>query len=108
MKAEIFNNPQLTDLIEQAGSEVITLNQNGEQKAVLLSVAMFQNLLGVCDRWKQEEVSDDQFAVITRQIFDASGYDTREKILDLVHDVKTELLVEREQRLTSRLVKDNV
>lgn len=102
LEADILNNSQLAKLIEQANtrSEVVTLTQNGEQKAVLLSMAMFQSLLGISDR--SEELSDDQFAAIARQLFASAGCNTREEVMDLISDVKTELSIEQELRLAAQ------
>lgn len=100
LEAEIRDNPELCQLIQQANTrqEAITLVQAGKQKAVLLSLEMFQNLIGVSDR--REQISSEEFAATSHQLFTASGYDSPEKIMQLIHEVKQELLTEREQRLT--------
>lgn len=99
LEATVRDNQELSHLIQQATSkrEAITLVQEGQQKAVLLSLEMFQNLIGISDR--REQLSDEKFTDISRQIFTASGYDSSEKIMQLLHEVKRELSVEREQRL---------
>ena len=43
--------------------------------------------------------SAKEFASISHQLFTTSGYDDPEKIMQLIHDIKQELAMEREQRL---------
>jgi hypothetical protein len=104
LEADVHNNQELYQLIQLANSkrEAIALVQEGQQKAVLLSLEMFQNLIGICDR--QEQISDEEFAATSRQLFAASGYDSPEEIMQAIHEVKQELLTEREQRLTDRKI----
>jgi hypothetical protein len=100
LEANIHDNQELCQLIQQANStrEAITLVQEGQQKAVLLSLEMLQKLIGIRDR--REQISSEEFAATSHQLFTASGYDSPEKIMQLIHEVKQELLTEREQRLT--------
>jgi PHD/YefM family antitoxin component YafN of YafNO toxin-antitoxin module len=99
LEATVRDNQELSQLIQQATSkrEAITLVQEGKHKAVLLSLEMFQNLIGISDR--REQLSIEKFADISRQIFSTSGYESSEKIMQLLHEVKQELSVERSQRL---------
>ncbi len=99
LEATVRDNQELSQLIQQATfkREAITLVQEGKHKAVLLSLEMFQNLIGICDR--REQLSIAGFADISRQLFTTSGYDSAEKIMQLIHEVKEELAVERELRL---------
>ena len=55
---------------------------------------MFQNLIGISDR--REKLSVTGFADTSRQLFTTSGYDSPDKIMQLLHEVKEELAVERE------------
>ena len=99
LEATIYNNQELSQLIQQANSkrEAITLVQEGQQKAVLLSLEMFQNLIGISDR--REKLSVTGFADTSRQLFTTSGYDSPDKIMQLLDEVKEELAVEREIRV---------
>jgi PHD/YefM family antitoxin component YafN of YafNO toxin-antitoxin module len=99
LKANVRDNQELSQLIHQATSkrEAIALVQEGQQKAVLLSLEMFQHLIGISDR--REQSSSEEFAAMSRQFFDKSGYDSTEKIMELIQEVKQELSTEREQRL---------
>ncbi|MEE3719884.1 hypothetical protein V2H45_24390 [Tumidithrix elongata RA019] len=98
LEAYVRDNQELSQLIQQANSkrEAITLVQAGQQKAVLLSLEMFQKLIGISDR--REQLSGEDFAAISRQLFATSGYDSTEKIMQLIQEVKQELSTEREQR----------
>jgi len=99
IEANVQDNQELSQLIQQATSkrEAITLVQEGQQKAVLLSLEMFQYLIGISDR--REQLSVEEFAAMSRQIFTKSGYDSTEKTMQLIQEVKQELAAEREKRL---------
>ena len=99
LEATVRDNQELSQLIQQATSkrEAITLVQEGQQKAVLLSLEMFQTLIGISDR--REQLSNQGFAAMSRQLFTKSGYDSPDKIMQLIQEVKQELATEREQRI---------
>jgi len=99
LEATVRDNQELSQLIQQATSkrEAITLVQEGQQKAVLLSLEMFQALIGISDRI--ENLSAEGLAAMSRQLFTKSGYDSPDKIMHLIQEVKQELATEREQRL---------
>lgn len=103
LEATVRDNQELSQLIQKATSkrEAITLVQEGQQKAVLLSLEMFQNLIGISDR--REQLSVVEFSDVSRQLFTTSGYDSAEKIMQLLHEVKEELAVEREVMLKKKL-----
>jgi PHD/YefM family antitoxin component YafN of YafNO toxin-antitoxin module len=105
LEANIHDNKELSQLIEQANSkrEAIALVQEGQQKAVLLSLEMFQYLIGISDR--REQLSSEGFATMSRQLFTQSSYDSTDKIMELIQDVKQELSTEREQRLNDVEIK---
>ena len=104
LEANICDNQELSHLIRQATSsrEPITLIQEGQQKAVLLSLEMFQYLVGVGNL--HEQLLVEEFANISRQSFMKSGYESTEKVMALIQEVKQELLSEREQRLNARKI----
>ena len=99
LEATVRDNQELSQLIQQATSkrEAITLVQEGQQKAVLLSLEMFQTLIGIRDR--REQLSAQGFAAISRQLFTKSGYDSPDKIMQLIQEVKQELATERKERI---------
>lgn len=99
LEVTVRDNQELSQLIQQATSkrEAITLVQEGQQKAVLLSLEMFQTLIGISDR--REQLSAQGFAAISRQLFTKSGYDSPDKIMQLIQDVKQELAAERKERI---------
>jgi PHD/YefM family antitoxin component YafN of YafNO toxin-antitoxin module len=99
LEATVRDNQELSQLIQQATSkrEAITLVQEGQQKAVLLSLEMFQTLIGISDR--REQLSNQGFAAISRQLFTKSGYDSPDKIMQLIQEVKQELAAERKERI---------
>ena len=104
LEATVLNNQELSQLIQQATSkrEAITLVQEGQQKAVLLSLEMFQALIGISDR--RENLSAEGFADVSQQLFTKSGYDSPDKIMHLIQEVKQELATEREQRLNNEKI----
>jgi prevent-host-death family protein len=105
LEANVRDNQELSQLIQQANSkqEAIALVQEGQPKAVLLSLEMFKHLIGISDR--REQLSNEGFATMSRQLFTKSGYDSTDKIMELIHDVKQEISIEREQRLNDSEIK---
>ena len=105
LEANVRDNQELSGLIQQANSkgEAIALVQEGQQKAVLLSLEMFQHLIGISNR--REQLSNDGFATMSRQLFTKSGYDSTDKIMELIQDVKQEISTERAQRLNDGEIK---
>jgi len=102
LEATVRDNQELSQLIQQATSkrEAITLVQEGQQKAVLLSLEMFQALIGISDR--RENLLAKGFTAMSHQLFTKSGYDSPDKIMQLIQEVKQELATEREQCLKWR------
>lgn len=105
LEANVRDNQELSQLIQQANSkrEAIALVQEGQPKAVLLSLAMFQHLIGISDHL--EQLSNEGFATMSRQLFTKSGYDSNDKIMKLIQDVKQEISTERERRLNDGEIK---
>ncbi len=99
LEANVRDNQELSQLIQQATTkrEAITLVQEGQQKAVLLSLEMFQHLIEISDH--REQLSSERFAAMSRQLFVKSGYDSTDKVMELIQEVKQEISTEREQRL---------
>ena len=94
-------NRHLSQLINRAayGSEVVVLTSRGQAKAVLLGIDAFESLVGMGDYANRPllplETLQDEFG----RALAAAGYDSRDKIVDLVRDVKREMLADREQAL---------
>jgi hypothetical protein len=105
LKANVRDNQELSQLIQQANSkrEPIALVQEGQQRAVLLSLEMFQYLIGISDRY--EQLSAEGFTAMSRQLFVESGNDSAEKIMELIQEIKLEISTEREQRLNDAKIK---
>ena len=104
LEANVHDNQELSQLIQQATTkrEAIVLVQEGQQKAVLLSLEMFQHLIGISDR--REQLSNEGFVAMSRQLFAKSGYDSTDKVMELIQEVKQEILTEREQRLNDEKI----
>jgi prevent-host-death family protein len=97
---DLNTTPDLSDLVNRAttSQEVITLTAHGERRAVLLSLEAFEYLVGL-QRYRQQELMPaHDFEHQFRQALAEVGCDSREKIIDLVREVKQELYEERQQR----------
>jgi prevent-host-death family protein len=86
---------QLSQLVNRAayGREVVIITSRGQAKAVLMGVEPFRKLVG--SQKKAHLIPLDAFQ---KQFSDAlveAGYDTREKIVNLVREVKREIANER-------------
>lgn len=83
------------------GSEVVVLTSRGQAKAVLLGMSAFQALVGMGEYANRPllplETFQDQFSAALAE----AGYDSREKIVDLVRDVKREMLADHEQMMVN-------
>lgn len=93
--------PGLAELVNQAAtsSEIITLTEKGKKSAVLLSIEAFEHLIGLRKARQKDLMPADDFERQFHQALVESGYDSREKIIDLVRDVKREMYEERSQRI---------
>ena len=92
--------PKLSDLVERAtdSQEIITLKSGNQKKAVLISAETFEYLVGLNKYRRSETMPADEFEKGFHQALVDAGYDSREKILDLVREVKQELYEERQQQ----------
>jgi prevent-host-death family protein len=97
---DINTTPNLAELVDRAttSQEVITLTAHGEGRAVLLSLEAFKYLVGLQQYRQQELMPAHDFEQQFRQALAEAGYDSREKIIDLVREVKQEMYEERHQR----------
>lgn len=91
--------PELAELVHRAttGKEVITLTDKGKESAVLLSLETFENLVG--RQQQRAMMSQDEFQRQIQKDFADAGYDTKEKLIELVREVKQEMYEERHQQL---------
>ena len=92
--------PELTELIDRAtdSREIITLKSGDRKKAVLIGVEAFEYLVGLNKYRHSETMPADEFEQGFHQALVEAGYDSREKILNLVRDVKQELYEERQKQ----------
>jgi predicted lactoylglutathione lyase len=92
---EVSPNSDLTELVQQVNHSpnAIALSVEGEQKAVILSMEAFQQLIGA---QINPQMSKAEFQQQFRQALMALGFDTREKIVDLVREAKREVAEEYE------------
>jgi hypothetical protein len=100
---DVGGNPQLTELVQQTDEQtIIGLTLHGEAEAVLLSAATFRALLNRQDAASAELSSWEELAQQCQDAIVETGYNSREKILELVQTVKRELATERDIRLSNR------
>ena len=94
------SSSELANLVERANNsqEIITLTASDQKSAVLLSLEAFEYLVGLQKYRQNELMPPDEFEQQFHQSLVAAGYDSREKIIDLVRDVKQEMYRERLQR----------
>lgn len=87
---------QFSQVINRAayGHDVVVLTSRGQPKAVLLGLEAFDQLVGMREYANQPLMPIDEFQEKFRAALAEAGYDTRQKLLDLVGDVKTELAIE--------------
>ena len=87
---------QFSQVVNRAayGRDVVVLTSRGQPKAVLLGLDAFDQLVGMSEYANQPLVPLDEFQEKFSAALAEAGYDTREKILALVHDVKLELAIE--------------
>ena len=78
---------QFSQVVNRAayGRDVVVLTSRGQPKAVLLGMHEYAD---------KPLMPLDEFQEKFRAALAEAGYDTREKILALVHDVKVELAIE--------------
>ncbi|MEL6453137.1 MAG: type II toxin-antitoxin system prevent-host-death family antitoxin [Cyanobacteria bacterium J06623_5] len=88
---------ELAELINRAvaNQEIITLTAEGKNSAVLISMDAFEYLVGLQNYRQRETIPREEFESQFRQALAEAGYDTREKIIDFVREVKKEIYEER-------------
>lgn len=95
---EVQESPPLSELVNRASTnqEIITLTTNGQGKAVLLSVEAFQSLLRIRSKEQDPRMPLTEFHPQFHAALVEAGYDSREKIINLVQAVKQEIADECE------------
>jgi prevent-host-death family protein len=91
---------QLSKLVNQAsyGREVVVLTSRGQPKAVLIGVEAFQELVGMREYAEKPLMPFDSFQLKFKQALIEAGFDSKEKIVDLVREVKREIAEERKSK----------
>ncbi|KAM3100243.1 hypothetical protein ACKFKG_01680 [Phormidesmis sp. 146-35] len=97
-KVEIDTKLPLSELVDRAAtSEIITLIANGQEKAVLLSIEAFEQLVSIQAHRQQRLMSIDELRSHAQQAFTEAEYSTHSDIINLVQDIKQEIAAERFQ-----------
>lgn len=94
-------NQQLTELVNRATNtgELIILTADGKAKAVLLGVEAFEELLGMREYSQRELMPFDDLQKQFQEALKEAGYDSHEKIVNLVQEIKQEIANERQNNL---------
>lgn len=84
---------QLSELVNRATNtgEMIILTTDGKAKAVLLGVEAFEELLGIREYSQRELMPFDNLQKQFQEALIEAGYDSHEKIVNLVQEVKQEM-----------------
>lgn len=99
---EANHDTSLTNLVRQVSVShgAIGLSVDGHQQAVILSLETFKQLLGGKIRAEHEQLSEPEFHQRFQQALVEAGFDTREKVIDLVREVKRDIAAEYIQMYT--------
>ena len=93
---EANHDINLTDLVRQVSAShgVIGLSVDGHQQAVILSLETFKQLLGGKIHAEHGQLSESEFHQQFQRSLVEAGFDAREKIIDLVREVKRDVAEE--------------
>ena len=93
---EANHNTNLAELVRQVSTNqsAIGLSVDGNQQAVILSLEAFKQLLSGKIHAEHGQLSEPEFHQQLQQALVEAGFDTREKIIDLVREVKREVAAE--------------
>ena len=91
---------QLSELVDRAADEreLIILTSEGKPKAILLGVEAFEALVGMREYAQRELIPLDSFQQQFQQALIEAGYDSHQKIVNLVQEIKQEIAAERQQK----------
>lgn len=97
----VDTNQKLTELVNRATNtgELIILTADGKAKAVLLGVEAFEELLGMRGYSQRELMPFDDLQKQFQEALREAGYDSHEKIVNLVQEIKREIATERQNNL---------
>jgi hypothetical protein len=95
------NTPSLSTLVDRTvtSQEPILLTTKEDKQAILLSVEMFELLIGLQNYAQRPFIPLKEFQVKFRQDLVDAGYGNKESILHLLNDVKQEIVQERRHPL---------
>lgn len=93
---------QLPHLVSQAvhDREVVVLTSEGQAQAVLIGIEAFRDLVGIRAYTSHPLQPVETFQRGFRVALAEAGYDTKDKIVELVREVKREIADEKYQRLS--------
>jgi prevent-host-death family protein len=91
---------QLSELVDRAADEreLIILTSEGKPKAILLGVEAFETLVGMHEYANRQLIPLDSFQQQFQQALIEAGYDSHQKIVNLVQEIKQEIAAERQQK----------
>ena len=91
---------QLSELVDRAADEreLIILTSEGKPKAILLGVEAFEALVGMREYANRQLIPLDSFQQQFQQALIEAGYDSHQKIVNLVQEIKQEIAAERQQK----------
>lgn len=81
------------------GRECVVLTSRGKPKAVILGIDAFEDLIGIGNHAQRDLVPLDQLRSRLRQALANAGYMSREGIIELVREVKREMIEERKRAM---------
>ncbi|MFZ0547606.1 MAG: type II toxin-antitoxin system Phd/YefM family antitoxin [Candidatus Promineifilaceae bacterium] len=77
------------------GRELVLVTSRGKAKAVILGVDAFEALFGMKLLSEEELIPQEQFQKEFRKAMEDAGYETRDDIIELVREVRKEIVSER-------------
>jgi hypothetical protein len=97
---------QLNDLIRRSvdEQEIFILTTDGEEKALLIGLDALENFMGMKKYAHRKLMPLDEFQEQFQQALAEAGYDSPEKIINLVQEVKQEMATERNSLETKKQV----
>ncbi len=99
---EAGQDVQLAELVRQVNDSqsAIGLSVDGQQQAVILSMEAFKQLLSGKIYAEHGHLFEPEFRQQFQQALVEAGFDTREKIIDLIRQVKRDVAEEYTQMFT--------
>ena len=76
------------------GREVVVVTSRGRAKAVIVGIEAFEEMLGLSEYTEQDLLPLAEFRRAFRHALAESGYHSREDLVELVRDVKQEIVAE--------------